>query len=330
MASSNTTLADTSNITTMAGPGNSTDTASPYSFSFGMLLSPEYLVVEAQVIFSALSIIWLGSHASLRRPPSAAHPKPKKGKKKMQDAQFAEGFTASDAIMLPVTAAIVLVGLYYALEWFKDPDIVNRVLRIYLSTVSIASLGAAAGHGLDILTSLVFPGLWVDRKGTLYRVDPDHQRQMKVGEGDVETEAVEIKTPFPSFLSTLPLSPGKIHAAWEIRNLVTEEWTVRLAAHGLGLAEFSIKLNTLLGFLIAISTTIAYNTTKWFFLPNLLGSAACYSSFSLMSPTSFSIGSAILAGLFIYDIIMVFYTYVPRCPSTVTLTTKLTYLSVHT
>lgn len=330
MASSNTTLADTANITTMAGPGNSTATASPYSFNYGMLLNPEYLVVEAQVIFSALSIIWLGSHASLRRPPSAAHPKPKKGQKKMQDAQFAEGFTASDAIMLPVTAAIVLVGLYYALEWFKDPDIVNRVLRIYLSTVSIASLGAATGHGLDILASLVFPGLWVDRKGTLYRVDPDHQRQMKVGEGDVETEAVEIKTPFPSFLSTLSLSPGKIHAAWEIRNLLTEEWTVRLAAHGLGLAEFSIKLNTLLGFLIAISATIAYNTTKWFFLPNLLGSAACYSSFSLMSPTSFSIGSAILAGLFIYDIIMVFYTYVPCCPSTVTLTTKLTYLAVHT
>ncbi|KAK1829501.1 signal peptide peptidase-domain-containing protein [Podospora conica] len=311
MASTNTTtatLTGESNITAMAGPNNSTETAPPHPFHFSMLMKPEFLLVEAQVIFSALSIIWLGAHASLRRPPSAAHPKPKNGKKKAKDVQFAEGFTASDVIMIPVMASAVLVGLYYALEWLKDPDILNRILRVYLSTMSIASLGAATGHALDILTSLVFPGLWVDRKGTLFRVDPDHQRQMKVAEGGVETEVVEIKTPFPSFLSTLPLSPGKIQAAWEIRNLLTEEWTVRLAAHGLGLAEFNVKLNTLLGFLVAIAATIAYNTTKWFFLPNLLASAVCYESFSLMSPTSFSIGSSIMAALFFYDIIMVFYT----------------------
>ena len=44
---------------------------------------------------------------------------------------------------------------------------------------------------------------------------------------------------------------------------------------------------------------------------NLIGFGFCYGTLQLMSPTTFWTGSLILGGLFIYDIIMVFYTYVP-------------------
>ena len=47
----------------------------------------------------------------------------------------------------------------------------------------------------------------------------------------------------------------------------------------------------------------------WVALSNLLGSSFSYASLIMMSPTSFPIGTMVLAGLFVYDIVMVFYTY---------------------
>lgn len=297
------------NITLAEGSTNSTQDVMPHVFTFGMLLKPGFLLVEAQVISSALIIIWLGAHGALRRPPSAALAKAKgKGGKEPKDDQFTEGFAASDAIMLPVMAGAVLIGLYYLIEWLQDPDILNKILRFYLSTVSIASLTRLAGDALDILTSLVFPSIWADRKGNIYRIDSESRQQLRIKGDDVESTVEEYKSPFPSFLAGASLSDRTTQAAWEIRHLLTEEWTVKFAVHGLIFVNFNIKLNTLVGFLIAIMVSIAYHLTSWHTLSNLLGSAFSYSAFSIMSPTSFAIGTMVLAGLFIYDIVMVFYT----------------------
>jgi len=45
-------------------------------------------------------------------------------------------------------------------------------------------------------------------------------------------------------------------------------------------------------------------------LTNLMGFGFCYGTLQIMSPTKFWTGSLVLGGLFIYDIVMVFYTYV--------------------
>ncbi|KAK3940590.1 Intramembrane protease 2 [Diplogelasinospora grovesii] len=287
---------------------NATRQSETLSFVFSMLLNPEFLLIEALVILSALSIIWLGAHGSLRRPPSAAPPDPK-SKKGKKDEQFTEGLSASDAILLPILAGTVLIGLYYLMEWLQDPDIVNKVLRVYMSTMSIASMGRLSGDALDVLTSLVFPSMWVDRRGKLFRIDAGRRCQVLVNHAaGTETLAEGKRTPFPGFLSEARLSDRVGSLAWEIRHLLTEEWTVRLAAHGLFFVEFDIKLNSLLGFPISVLAAIAYYTTHWTALSNLLGSAFGYASFSMLSPTSFRIGTLVLAGLFVYDIVMVFYT----------------------
>ena len=285
---------------------NATLASPPHTFAYSMLLNPDFLMVEAQVILSALAIIWLGAHASLRRPPSAALTKPK-GKKKPKDDQFTEGFAASDAIMLPILAGVVLIGLYYLIEWLQDPDILNKILRYYLSTVSVASLGRLLGDALNILTSCVFPEIWVDRGGNLYRIDPERRCQVRAKANGEEVDPTR-KTPLPGLLSSFPLSDRATRVAWEIRHLLTEEWTTRIAVHGLFLVKFNLRLNSLLGFLYAILVSIGYHWTSWPMLSNLLGLAFSYSAFSVMSPTSFAIGSMVLAGLFVYDIIMVFYT----------------------
>lgn len=275
---------------------------------FAKLLNPDFLLLEAKVIFSALSIIWIAAHASLRRPPSAA---PSKGaSKKSKDPQFAEGFVASDAIMLPVMAGIVLIGLYYLIEYLQDPDILNKILRIYISTVSVASLARLATDTLNIGTSFVFPEMWINRRGDLFHIDAEHRRHfLTLADGRSFRDPART-SPFPGYLSSTRWSERTLEAAWEMRHLLTEEWTARLAMHGLGSLTFNLRLNTLLGVLVSIMISIAYHVTGWHLISNLLGAALTYSSFSLMSPTSFAIGSMVLAGLFIYDIVMVFYTYV--------------------
>lgn len=301
----------TANITESIS--NST-AAAPHVFSYHMLLKPGFLLMEAQVILSALSIIWLGSHASLRRPPSAAPTKAKKGKSKPKDDQFTEGFSASDAIMLPIMAGVVLIGLYYLIEWLQDPDILNKCLRVYLSFASLASLGKLSGDALDVLTSLVFPNVWADGSGKIYHIDSESRRQLLCNGDDMETGTpVEgKKSPLPGPLSSLRLPAKTNKLLWDVRHLLTEEWKVRLAIHGVFSGETSLKLNTLFGFLVSMAVTLVYYITGWNIFSNLLGSAFSYTAFTLMSPTSFGIGTMVLVGLFVYDIVMVFYTYVDQ------------------
>ncbi|KAK3330631.1 signal peptide peptidase-domain-containing protein [Apodospora peruviana] len=300
------------NITANATDGSSNSTGTlPHIFSFPMLLKPDFLLIEAQVILSALSIIWLGAHASLRRPPSAAPAKLKKGKKKPKDDQFTEGFTASDAIMLPIMAGAVLMGLYYLIKWLQNPALLNKILRVYLSVASVASLGRLAADALEFLTSLIFPSVWADRSGRIYHIDSVTCRQYLVLDGQdtgTETPVPAKKTPFAGPLSEAKLSKKFNRVLWGIRHLLKEEWKARFVIHGLVKTSFDLKLNTILGLYISVFVTIVYYLTSWHVASNLLGAAFSYAAFTLMSPTSFGIGTAVLAGLFIYDIVMVFYT----------------------
>lgn len=271
-----------------------------------------FIYMSGRITASAMGIIWVGALSSLRRPPSASPPDKKKGKSKNQESKedtFTEGFAASDAIMMPVLASVVLMGLYYLIKWMEDPDLLNKVIRGYMSIMSVASMGKLAADGLDLLTSLVFPAVWVDRAGRLYKIDGARRQQLLAnGEPSTETVVTEKRTPLPGIFSAVKL-PQKINCfLWTIRHLLMEEWTLRAALHGLGSANITLKLNDILGVNIGIVTIILYYLTGWSSLSNVLGTAFCYMTFGIMSPTSFAIGTAVLAGLFVYDIVMVFYT----------------------
>lgn len=287
--------------------------AKPYVFHWDMFLRPEVLWFDAQVIFGALTVIWLGAHGSLRRPPSAAPAESEdkdKKKKSKEDEQFTEGLTASDAIMFPILAGCVLIGLYYLLEWLKDPNLLNRILRGYMSVAGIAGLGKLSGDFLEICTSMVFPTVWSDRSNRIYYIDPERRSQVLYDPTTNQAMITDKKSPFPSVFSMVPLPTGINKATWEIRHLLTEKWTVRLGAHGIGSFKSHIKLNHILGFLVSIGITTAYHLTEWHGFSNILGSAMCYAAFGMLSPTTFGIGTSVLWGLFFYDIVMVFYTYV--------------------
>ncbi|KAK4102885.1 hypothetical protein N658DRAFT_446462 [Parathielavia hyrcaniae] len=276
----------------------------PPVFAFARLLEPQYLLV----VFSALGIIWLGAHGSLRRPPSAAPPKLKKGEKRREDEKFVEGLVASDAIRYPIMLAAVLIGLYYLIQWLQDPTIINRALRGYISIMAIAGVGALAGDSLDNLTSLVFPTMWADSNGLVYYIDPDRRCQYVVNKSGEETIVKGKETPLPGLLSYLVSSAASRRYLWELRHLITGEWTVRLAVSGKSLVKFDLRATDLLRFTIAGAFTLAYHMTAWSALSNLVSIAMCYVTFMMLSPTSFPIGTMVLASLFVYDVVMVFYT----------------------
>ncbi|KAK4153092.1 signal peptide peptidase-domain-containing protein [Chaetomidium leptoderma] len=295
---------DVANISSPSPPATNNISAPPI-FAFARLLEPQYLLI----VFSALGIIWLGAHGALRRPPSAASPKLKKGEKKREEEKFTEGLVASDAIRFPIMLAAVLVGLYYLIQWLQDPAILNKVLRGYMSIMSIAGLGTLAGDVVDNLTSLIFPTMWADGNGQVYRIDPQRRCQYVVSKETGEETIIEGKdTPLPGWLSNLASSTSSKWFLWELRHLLTEEWTVRAVVYGKPLVKFELRANDLLRFTIAGAVAVAYHLTGWNALSNLLSLAMCYASFMMFSPTSFNIGTMVLASLFVYDVVMVFYT----------------------
>lgn len=261
-----------------------------------LLESMDFMAIEIQMIVSAIFIIYVGAHASLRRPPSAAPPKPKAkskgGKPKPESKErFAPGFQASDAIMFPLLAGSVLIGLYYLIKWLQDPAILNKILRWYMSTTGVFSTGLFVGDAIQTLLGFVFPEAWIGSGNSLQTAAAPQKR-----------------TPFPGAASELPVSTRTSKFLFKLRHLLIEDWNLEFSALGSSKETVPFKITTLIGVLFGVAVQGAYLYTSNNALANVIGLAVCYMACQFMSVTSFSIGALVLLGLFFYDIIMVFYT----------------------
>ncbi|KAL7806320.1 signal peptide peptidase domain-containing protein [Trichoderma gracile] len=325
MSSTNVTLMeglDSLNITL-----NTTASAASSSSIMDTLQDLSFLLLELKLVSGAMGIIYLGAHASLRRPPSAAVSKDKK-RQKQEDETFAQGLELSDAILFPVMAACVLVGLYYLIQWLQDPAIINKILRSYMTTMSMASLLTFYAHGIQVLTSFVFPRFWRGRDGKLRRVD-QAKRAVAVCDdvgNELENPNNGASNPLPGALGFLVPVARMHNKAWNLRHLFTRHWLLEVFAHGMGKETARVKFAHMLALLMAVVTAIVYFATSWPFLSNMLGYGMCYGSFLILSPTDFLTGSLVLWGLFFYDIFMVFYTpYMMTVATTLDVPIKLTY-----
>ncbi|KAI1379080.1 signal peptide peptidase-domain-containing protein [Hypoxylon crocopeplum] len=280
-------------------------------------------LLEVRIIFTSLMLIYIGSHAALRRPPSANPPK--RGKKggsreqPEQDDQYVQGLLPTDAILFPIMAGTVLVGLYYLIKWLEDPDILNKVLRIYFSCISLASIGKLAADSLHILTGFVFPTVWTAGNGRVYHINSLKRGQWyRAGASKDQVWDDEKETPLPGRWSELGLADARNTLLWEVRHLLLEQWTVRFSIHGIANESFKVKFNDILGVVLAVAVNVVYYTTQSVFLSNFMGYAFSYAGIIMLSPTTFATGTGLLFGLFFYDIYMVFYT-----PYMMTVATKL-------
>ncbi|KAH7409364.1 signal peptide peptidase-domain-containing protein [Cadophora sp. MPI-SDFR-AT-0126] len=285
----------------------------------------ELIQMYIHLILAAVFPIYIGSHASLRRPPSAAVPKKKAPGEDGDDEEDAkiEGMTPSDAILFPILAGVTLGGLYLVIKWLDDPKLLNKILNVYFSGLGVFGVGKLAADCLNVATNFIFPNVWSTSAET-YFIEPLLSQQVtgKVNKARVQVHRkfVEDKTnPFPGFLSSIQFSPAINKKLWSLRATLKNHWIFKAYVHGVFTAKGNVKLNDVLGFVIGVATIALYNMNgKAWWLTNIMGFGFCYGTLQLMSPTTFWTGTLVLAGLFIYDIVMVFYT-----PLMVTVATSL-------
>ncbi|TQV93420.1 hypothetical protein V2A60_010173 [Cordyceps javanica] len=272
----------------------------------------DFLLLEAKLILGSAGIIYLGAHAALRRPPSAALPRDKKARRKTEEEdKLAQGLEMSDAILFPVMAGIVLMGLYYLIQWLNDPAVISKILRWYMSIVSVASLVTLYAHGVDLVSAFAFPRYWRGLDGRLRMVDQKTQAVVRcdnVGNSDAGASPATATNPLPGVFGWLAPTARLQKAAWNVRGTFKREWLLRLFLQGVGEETAHIKFATMMALPLAAATAAFYFTTTSPFLSNMLGYGMCYCSFLVLSPTDLLIGSLVLSGLFFYDIFMVFYT----------------------
>jgi minor histocompatibility antigen H13 len=309
----NATAFDAIDITlTDANATGNNVTVTPGGALAGIFDDASFFLLELQLVLSAIGIIYISSHAALRRPPSASVPgagTKEERKKKDDEENFTQGLMPSDAIMFPILAGAMLVGLYYLIQWLQDPAILNTILRYYMSTMSIASLLTLYAHSTELVLSFLFPRFWRGRDGLLRKVDQEHKAILicdDVGNTMDGSTAESNPCPgLPAFLSR----PGKIQeAVWEIRRLLTQNWTIRFYIRGAVKVKLPFRLSHVMALFLSVATAVVYFSTNSTFLSNMLGYGMCYGSLLIISPTDFLTSSLVLSGLFLYDIVMVFYT----------------------
>jgi minor histocompatibility antigen H13 len=277
------------------------------------------------LIVSALFPIWIGSHASLTRPSSAAKP-PKKDTNEDEDTddevgpgplQKMEGLGPSDALMLPVTAGLTLGGLYLVIKWLEDPAILNKVLSFYFSQMGLFFAFTFLKDVLLMIRSFVFPRRY-RQGGQLWKVAQSERKFIASGSTSVKSPSVRY-SPLAGIWGLIPL-PGMVATLiWECRNASYKRLQIRAQVRGLFNFKCLIGLIDVLSALLALSAVgyFAFVAKLWW-LTNFLGFCFCYGTLQVMSPSTFWTGTLILAALFFYDIYFVFFT-----PLMVTVATKL-------
>jgi minor histocompatibility antigen H13 len=301
-----------------------------------LLEHADLVVSEIKLLAITLTILYVTAHASLRRPPSAA---PAQEPKRVASAvnpddssglddededeeeeedeyerdtkqPLVQRLELSDAILFPVMASTVLVGLYYLIQYLQEPDILNTILQWYISLASLAGLNSLYRDGLNLAMSAVFPRYW--RSGAkVYRVCQSTRRHLEwksTADSKAPVAAATFWGPLPTTTSSVRLPAGAQRLLWSCRGLLTQRWRFELSVRGLGEAKTSIRLHNFIAMVLAGVTVASYHAWMTTSLSNLIGLSLCYVSPQMISPTTFPIAYAILGGLFFYDIAMVFYT----------------------
>ena len=286
-----------------------------------------FLPTYGHLLISAVFPIYIGAHASLSRPSSAAKPPREKGKKggrqtdeeDEEEGQGAmpkmEGLQPSDALMFPLTAGLTLGGLYLVIKWLGDPAILNKILSFYFSQMGLFFAVAFLKDSLTVFRSFVFPRQY-RQGGKIWKANQS-ERVFTIGDRS-ETVGVR-KSPLPGILGSIPLPSFILATLWFYRDLAYQRVKIRAHVRGLFDAKGRLGLSDLLSAIVGLSAVgyFAFVTKPWW-LTNFLGFSFCYGALQFMSPSTFWTGSLILGSLFFYDIYFVFFT-----PLMVTVATKL-------
>lgn len=291
-------------------------------FQVQMRILRPLLPTYVHLIASALLPIYAGAHASLTRPSSAAERSKSAKKVPSKDAleddseeesvSKIEGLSASDALWFPVLAGCTLGGLYLLIKWLEDPSIISKILNWYFAVFGVLGIARLFNDSLSILASFIFPDRYFHDGQTW---EFDNLNRCATSKADPTQSRT---SPLPGFLSRIPLPAFLNRFYWALRTSYPT-FCIRLFCHPFQKIHTHITPSTVLSLLTAFILVLYYNlVSRPWYLTNILGFAFAYNALQLISPTTSSTGTLILASLFIYDIYFVFFT-----PLMVTVATSL-------
>jgi minor histocompatibility antigen H13 len=293
-----------------------------HSVDYVNLASNLYPVVleYCVAVLAALLPIYTGSWASLKRPSSARKlPEQEEDEYEPEDEFEALGFVPLDIIRVPLFAGAALTGMYYLIKYLDDPDLISKVLSAYFAFAGLYSVTFFVSDTLRAAHKLTFPSYYARGLGNVWFVDGETRTATQVLREDSAPEGTPKDTPLPGLLSTVKLPAWGKRFLWNVRKLPLQKFLFKFSVHRVVADKTVLDAIDLIGIISALGVIAAY---LWFsrpwYLTNLLGISFSYFAVQQMSPTSFKLASAVMTGLLIYDVVMVFYT-----PMMVTVATKL-------
>lgn len=295
------------------------------------------------LIITALLPIVTGAHASLTRPNNVRPPSKKSKDKASSPSTEEDGddedddeeqtpvetLTPRDAMLFPVTAGIMLGGLYLMIKYLDNPTILSKVMTYYFTLVGTFAVGKFCADTLGVVVSLVFPRRWsqmVGGKRWVYVAGHDRYKLLVNNggseEGVSQPEAgvkAEMFNPFPR--SIIPIPKSLYATIWTLRRSLLAKWAVvfKLGRGKGGATRTTFWAGDIIGLIIGIICVAGYVISgKHWIGTNIMGVSFAYGAMQLISPTTFGTATLLLSLLFIYDIYFVFYT-----PLMVTVATNL-------
>lgn len=290
-------------------PADDLMASAAYHFQQLKPMMPLYI----HLIISALFPIVTGAFASLSRPSSAAKPSKKSKKSHEEDdedededeeeeEQKMEGMSPKDAIILPITAGLVLGGLYWLIKKY-GADMINLIFGWYFSAVGVFSVGKLFNDAAALSIGVALPAYFAHR-GKLWKAD-GAERKAITGEDAQESRT----SPLPGMLGLIPLPRAVSDRLWSLRSVPKQKYA--FVAYVKNVLDVNGPVTLLnVAATVCSLTAIGYNQfiDKPWWLTNLQGFAVSYTALQVMSPTTFVTGSMILSALFFYDIWAVFFT----------------------
>ncbi|KAL3472318.1 signal peptide peptidase-domain-containing protein [Aspergillus californicus] len=287
-----------------------------YQFDLIKPLLPTY----GHVIISALFPLYIGAHASLSRPGSAANPAKLSDKdaeneseddgedEESQDSdQKMESLGPSDALVFPLTAGLTLGSLYLVIKWM-GADMLNKILGFYFSQMGIFFAMAFLKDALSVVRSFIFPRKYT-RGGQTWKPRPSKRFFAAVPSSTIPEPVDVRRSPLPGIFGAIPLPSIVLRVLWVSREMLYWRAKLRIHVHRVLHLDFSLGSLDILSASVALPA-VAYFTfiSKPWWLTNFLGFSFCYGTLQLMSPSTFVTGSLILSSLFFYDIYFVYFT----------------------
>ena len=292
-------------------------------YSAVLPLIPTY----THLIFTALIPIATGAHASITRPRNVRPPQSRqKGKEAVpgfEDDEYSEDddeesnpietLTPKDAILFPITAGIMLGGLYLIIKSLDDLTVLSKIFTCYFTLVGVFAVGKFSADAMGLFVSVIFPRRWsqeTDGKRRVYIAAHDRYKLHLLAEEKAE-DGVEMEklNPLPRSLIRIP---RPLYAPlWSLRRSLLSKWAVvlKVGTGKEGVTRTTFWAGDVAGLVLGLICVVGYVISeKHWFASNIMGVSFAYCAMQLISPTTFGTATLLLSVLFFYDIYFVFYT----------------------